>query len=110
MTGSGCDRRAGPTKQFFSHSVIAPDEIAVLTNSFYSTQPTSSWTTHTHPHQLALLFIILAMGTFLDLTHDSKDGTAGRHYYDSCCQALALADLLKHSTLASLQATVSLCV
>lgn len=46
----------------WSHDVVPHDELARLLEGFYSSPPTPIWTDTTHPHRLALLFAVLAMG------------------------------------------------
>lgn len=46
----------------WSHDVVPHDELARLLEGFYNSPPTPIWTDTTHPHRLALLYAVLAMG------------------------------------------------
>lgn len=46
----------------WSHDVVPHDELARLLEGFYNSPPTPIWTDTTHPHRLALLYAVMAMG------------------------------------------------
>ncbi len=92
-----------------SYNIVSRPAIDLVFNNVYSTPQRWQFETtlrEVHPHSLALLFVILALGTLLNLEVPPNDPSAEEFYLlaQSC---LAKGDFLRVNTIASVQALVS---
>ncbi|KAK4684896.1 hypothetical protein P7C73_g5268, partial [Tremellales sp. Uapishka_1] len=89
----------------WNYNIVIKSQFAVYFNAFYDGPPPTNqdqWTHETHPHKLALLYVVLAMGSLFNLEVESGK-EPGKKYYEYCTECLALGDLLRQNTMASLQ-------
>lgn len=59
-----------------------------------------------HPHLLAILLVILALGTLMDTQRESHSSEA-RHYYQLSRSALSLRTVLEEQSVDAVRALVS---
>jgi len=93
------------------HTVVSQSSLLSHFEAFYSADRhlppslvTDEWTSETHPHKLALLFVVMAMGAYYDpqqSTGPAFDEGKAQAYHALCVEALELSS--NDPTVASLQ-------
>lgn len=93
-----------------SYNIIPRAEFDQLLSSFYPNKPipteSDTRSDENHPHKLGLLFMVLAMGSLFNLEME-PEMESGKRFYVCCAQCLAVGDLMRQNTMASLQTLVS---
>ncbi len=116
--GALADTCDGSTS-FLSYNVIPRPQFLSILNAFYDpttrmaspnieadTSPTPEWTSETHPHKLALVFIILAVGLWFNfdtVMQSDQDKERADRYFKLCTQCLAVTNFLSNNTMSSVQ-------
>ncbi|GFZ43075.1 hypothetical protein JCM24511_00793 [Saitozyma sp. JCM 24511] len=87
-----------------SYDVVPRTKLDAYTAAFYAEQisPTS-WTQDTHPHKLALVFIILSIGSLLAPDVDSHHNEESQTFFEAAEVALSIVNFMKEHTTASVQ-------
>ncbi|CED84351.1 Zn(2)-C6 fungal-type DNA-binding domain [Phaffia rhodozyma] len=102
----------------WNHNVITESNFSVYFDAFFPKfSPSSSDSSHvqphptnelydsdTHPHKLALLFVVFAMGSHFNLEISPGSDNGSRRWYKLCLKSMGLRNCLEEHTVAGVQA------
>jgi hypothetical protein len=95
-----------PLTSLSRYNPISEAELETIIGQIYITNP-PAMDDKLHPHYLAILFSILAIGTLLDLDRPPFSPEAA-HYYQLGRAALSLKSVLEEQSITAIRALVSI--
>ncbi|WVQ66830.1 uncharacterized protein L199_005021 [Kwoniella botswanensis] len=88
----------------FNYNVVPRESLESYFNHIYSMNPADGWSQETHPHKLALIFTVLAIGSLVNPDSDTDNFEESETFLDAAEVALSISNFMKDHTIASVQA------
>ncbi|WRT66045.1 uncharacterized protein IL334_002997 [Kwoniella shivajii] len=87
----------------FNYNVVSRNSLTCYLEHIYGMDPLESWNQDTHPHKLALIFIVLAMGSLVNPDSDPSTNEESKTLCEAAEVALSISNFMKDHTIASVQ-------
>ncbi|WVW86513.1 hypothetical protein I302_108562 [Kwoniella bestiolae CBS 10118] len=87
----------------FNYNVVSRHTLELYLDNIYNMDPSQEWTQDTHPHKLALIFIVLAMGSLVNPDSNSNHNGESQTLFEAAEVALSISNFMKDHTIASVQ-------